>query len=56
MFTYEFAEELLRKAEFSDVRRVAYRRTISSFPEIVKLDSWEEDSREHESFYVEAFK
>jgi SAM-dependent methyltransferase len=54
--TYEFAEELLRKAGFSDVRRAAYRRTASSCPEIVELDSWEEDSREWESFYIEAFE
>ena len=55
-FTYEFAEELLRKAGFRDVRRAAYRRTASSYPGIVELDSWEGDSREQESFYVEAFK
>lgn len=50
-FTYEFAEELLRKAGFSDVRRVSYRQTTSLYPEIVELDD-----REKESFYVEAFK
>ena len=55
-FTFEFAEELLRKAGFSDVRRVAYRQTCSSYPEVVALDTWERDSREWESFYVEAFK
>ena len=55
-FTYEFAEELPRKAGFRDVRRVAYRQTASSYPEIVELDSWEGDSREQESFYVEASK
>jgi len=56
LFTYEFAEELLRKAGFSDVRRVAYCQTASCYPEVVDLDSWEESSREMESFYVEAFK
>jgi SAM-dependent methyltransferase len=50
-FTYEFAEELLDKAGFSDIRRVAYRQTVSPYPEITELDS-----REGESFYVEAFK
>lgn len=51
LFTYEFAEELLRKAGFRDVLRVAYRQTASSYPEIVELDD-----RREESFYVEAFK
>lgn len=50
-FTYEFAEELLRKAGFGEVRRVAYRVTESAYPEIVDLDN-----RERESFYVEAVK
>jgi SAM-dependent methyltransferase len=50
-FTYEFAEELLRKANFTDVRRVTYRQTVSPYPEIVELDG-----RREESFYVEAFK
>ena len=45
------AEELLWKAGFSDVRRVEYLHTVSSYPEIFELDS-----REGESFYVEAFK
>jgi predicted SAM-dependent methyltransferase len=51
LFTYEFAEELLRKAGFSNVRRVGFRKTSSNFPEIVELDS-----REEESFFVEAIK
>lgn len=51
LFTFGFMEELLRKAGFSDVRRVAYRQTESPHPEIVDLDG-----REDESFYVEAFK
>jgi SAM-dependent methyltransferase len=50
-FTYEFAEELLWEAGFAEVRRVGYLQTASSYPEIVELDS-----REVESFYVEAFK
>jgi hypothetical protein len=45
LFTYDFAEELLRKAGFSNVQRVAYRQTSSNFPEIVELDS-----RENEAF------
>jgi SAM-dependent methyltransferase len=51
LFTYEFAEELLRKAGFAAVKRVAYRQTASRYPEIVELDG-----REKESLYVEAFK
>jgi SAM-dependent methyltransferase len=50
-FTYEFAEELLGKAGFGDVCRVAYRQTVSPYPEITELDS-----REWESFFVEAFR
>jgi predicted SAM-dependent methyltransferase len=51
LFTYEFAEELLRKAGFSSVQRVEYRQTLSSYPEIVELDN-----RKNESFFVEAVK
>jgi SAM-dependent methyltransferase len=51
LFTADFAEELLRKAAFGDVRRVAYRQTTSPYPEIVELDN-----RPEESFYMEAFK
>ena len=51
LFTYEFAEELLQKAGFREVHRVAYRQTVSPYPEIVELDD-----REPESFYVEAIK
>lgn len=50
-FTYEFTEELLRKASFKDITRVTYRQTASLYPEIVTLDG-----RRQESFYVEAFK
>ena len=49
--TYEFTEELLRKAGFEQVRQVEYRQTKSAYPDIVELDS-----REAESFYVEAEK
>jgi SAM-dependent methyltransferase len=51
LFTWEFAEELLRKAGFADVRRVQFGATASCHPEIVALDS-----RADESLYVEAFK
>jgi SAM-dependent methyltransferase len=51
LFTWEFTDELLRKAGFAEVRRVAYRVTASPYPEIVELDS-----RPDESLYVEAVK
>jgi len=51
LFSWPFAEELLRKAGFAEVRRVGYRQTPTGDPEIVALDS-----REAESFYVEAVK
>jgi predicted SAM-dependent methyltransferase len=51
LFTYDFTEELARNAGFRDVRRVAYRQTASDHPEITDLDS-----RENESFYLEAWK
>ena len=50
-FTYEFAEELLKKAGFADVSRVSYHHTASPYAEIVELDQ-----RQEESFYIEAFK
>lgn len=49
--TFEFTEELLRKAGFGKVVRVEYRATASPNTNIVDLDG-----REEESFYVEAFK
>ena len=49
LFTFEFAEELLRRAGFATVRRCAFRQTGSRFPEIVALDN-----RERESLFVEA--
>ena len=51
LFTYEFAEELLKKADFGVVRPVRFRHTLSHYTEIVELDE-----REHESFFVEAVK
>ena len=51
LFTYEFAEELIQKAGFRDVRECNYLETYSSFDEIVGLDN-----REKESFFVEAVK
>jgi predicted SAM-dependent methyltransferase len=50
-FTFEFAEELMRKAGFREVHRVGYRETVSPYPEIVELDN-----RPTESFYLEAVK
>jgi SAM-dependent methyltransferase len=49
--TYEFARELLYRAGFVDVRRVAHGQTASSHRAIVELDS-----RPDESFFVEAVK
>jgi len=51
LFTYEFAEELLCRAGFADVRRCAFRQTASAHPAIVELDD-----RERESLFVEAVK
>lgn len=50
-FVAGFADELLRKSGFEQVRRLAYRQTASQFPEIVELDD-----RERESLFVEATK
>jgi SAM-dependent methyltransferase len=51
LFTMDFTEELLKKAEFATVQVCRYRETKSPFPEIVELDS-----RERESLFVEATK
>jgi predicted SAM-dependent methyltransferase len=51
MFTFEFAKELLERAELRRVTRCEYRRTASRFAEIVELDN-----RPKESFFVEAQK
>jgi SAM-dependent methyltransferase len=50
-FVPEFAEELLRKAEFAAVHHLPYRRTASAHPDIVELDN-----RPEESFFVEAVR
>lgn len=51
LFTEDFAEELLKKGGFEQVRHCRYRQTASAFPEIVELDN-----REDESLYIEARK
>jgi predicted SAM-dependent methyltransferase len=51
LFTYDFTEELLRKAGFSQMARCEYLKTASRFGEIVELDS-----RERESLFIEATK
>lgn len=51
LFTHDFTKELLRKAGYRETLACAFRETKSRFPEIVDLDS-----REHESFFVEAVK
>jgi predicted SAM-dependent methyltransferase len=51
LFTADFVEELLVKAQFQDVVECRYRQTASQFPEIVQLDN-----RERESLYIEATK
>lgn len=47
--TFDYAEELLLAAGFSDVRRCEFGRTQSEFPDIASLDN-----REPESLFVEA--
>ena len=49
LFTYDFIEELLRKAGFDVITRCAYGETASRFAGIVELDN-----RERESLFVEA--
>jgi predicted SAM-dependent methyltransferase len=51
MFTHEFIEELLERAEFRGVTRCDFRQTASGLPEIVELDN-----RPKESLFVEAQK
>jgi len=48
LFTADFAQELLEKAGFVDLRECSYRATASDIPEIVELDN-----REDESLFVE---
>lgn len=50
-FTYEFIEEWLRKADFREVTRCAFKQTHSSYADIVQLDN-----RERETLFVEAHK
>ena len=49
--TYRLAEELLKKAGFSRVERSEFGKTGSEWPENRLLDS-----RENESFFIEAWK
>jgi SAM-dependent methyltransferase len=51
MFVPEFTEELLRRAQFSEVHHVRIGETASRFPDIVALDD-----RPRESFFVEAVR
>ena len=51
LFTHDFMEEMLMKAGFSRTNRCSFKRTASPFPEIVEMDS-----REQESLYLEAIK
>lgn len=50
-FTYRFAEELMKKAGFRDVRECRFGQTASAYPEIASLDS-----RKNESFFIEGMK
>ena len=51
LFTYDFIEEMLLKAEFKNVSRCSYKQTTSRFMDILELDN-----RERESLFVEAIK
>lgn len=51
LFTYDFIEELLFKAEFRYVNRCRYKESKSQYPDIVELDN-----RPQESLFVEAVK
>jgi SAM-dependent methyltransferase len=51
LFVAEFAEELLQRAQFSQVHHVLMGETVSPYPDIVSLDS-----RPKESFFVEAVR
>ena len=48
-FTFDFAEEVLSNAGFTDVRRCEFGRSASEFADIASLDN-----REPESLFVEA--
>lgn len=49
--TFDCMEEWLLREGFHDIRRCAFRRTLSRYPDIVTLDN-----RPRESFFVEARK
>jgi hypothetical protein len=51
LFVPEFIEEELRKVGFREVRHLSYRKTATTYPEIVSLDN-----RESESMFLEATK
>jgi predicted SAM-dependent methyltransferase len=51
LFTQDSTGELLKDAGFGEILACSFRETRSRFPEIVELDS-----RERESFFVEAVK
>lgn len=51
LFTFEYIEELLQQAGFSEVNRCSYRTTSGLEPGIIELDN-----REHESIFVEAIR
>ncbi len=51
LFTYDFVEELLLKANFSRVSQCRYKETSSAYASIAELDR-----REQESLFVEAIK
>lgn len=51
LFTADFAQELLRRAGFTDVTECAFGETASGIAEIVELDN-----REEESLFVEGRK
>ena len=51
LFTYDFIQEVLKKAGFQSVSRSEFKQTNSHHPGIVELDN-----RERESLFVEAVK
>jgi SAM-dependent methyltransferase len=51
LFTHDFIEEILQKADFRSITRCQFKQTASEHPDIVALDN-----RENESLFVEATK
>lgn len=49
LMTFDFVQEMLKRAGFGNVQHCAFRRTRSAHADIVSLDN-----RERESFFVEA--